>query len=104
MTPEGAVKHRVKKVLASFEAYWFMPVGNGMGAPSLDFIGCHRGRCYAIETKAGNKDMTDRQKMTANAMRAAGAAIFLINDQTGTGELECWLKGEMYEAEDEKNN
>lgn len=91
MTPEGKVKAAVKKLLMSYEAYWHMPVQNGMGAPSLDFVGCHRGRFYAVETKAGNKQMTDRQRMTAAAMKAAGAAVFLINEETGLPELEVWL-------------
>ena len=90
-TPESKVKDRVKKLLASYEAYWHMIVQNGMGAPSLDFVGCHRGRFYAVETKAGNKQMTDRQRMTAKAMEEAGAAVFLINEETGLPELERWL-------------
>ena len=92
LTPEGRVKNDVKKLLAKYEAYYHMPVQSGLGAPSLDFVGCHRGKYYAIETKAGNKQMTDRQGMTAAAMRQAGAAVFLINEETGTGELERWLQ------------
>lgn len=90
-TPEGKVKSRVKKVLTLHGAYYHLPVMNGMGAPSLDFVCCHTGRYFAIETKAGNKQMTDRQAMTAAAMRQAGAAVFLINEETGTDALECWL-------------
>lgn len=92
MTPEGRVKSAVKRVLDAYEAYFHMPVQNGMGAPSLDFVGCHRGKFYAVETKAGRKQMTDRQANTAGQMEAAGARVFLINEETGTGELERWLQ------------
>jgi hypothetical protein len=90
-TPEGVVKARVKNVLEKHGAYVFMPVQSGFGAPSLDFVIFHRGRGAAVETKAGSKDMTPRQKLTADEMRKAGAAVFLINDYTGLDELEGWL-------------
>lgn len=91
-TPEFKVKVKVKKVLAEHGAYWHCVVQNGMGAPSLDFTGCHRGRFFAVETKAGSKQMTDRQANTAKEMEAAGAAVFLINEVTGTEALERWLQ------------
>jgi hypothetical protein len=50
---------------------------------SADILGCHLGRFFAIETKAHNKQMTDRQELTATVMREAGGAVFLINDETG---------------------
>lgn len=90
-TPEGKVKARVKKVLAAHGAYWHCPVQNGMGAPSLDFVGCHRGRYFAIETKAGNKQMTPRQETTAEEIRAAKGLVFLVNDVEGLDILEEWL-------------
>ena len=92
-TPESRVKEKVKKVLKAHGAYWHMPVQNGMGAPSLDFVGCHFGRYYAIETKAGNKQPTPRQKLTIESIQAAGGKVFVINEETGTGELEEWLNG-----------
>lgn len=110
MTPEGKVKARVKALLKRFGAYYHMVVQNGMGAPSLDFVGCHEititpdmvgkklGLFFAVETKAGNKDMTDRQKQTASEMRKSGAEVFLVNDVEGLAELEQWLK-EVCDAE-----
>lgn len=92
MTPEGKVKARVKAVLKRFGAYYHMVVQNGMGAPSLDFVGCHAGRFFSVETKAGNKDMTDRQKQTASEMRKAGGKVFLVNDVVGLEDLELWLQ------------
>lgn len=90
-TPEGKIKSRVKAVLRQFGAYYHMPVQNGMGSPSLDFVGCHGGMFYAIETKAGNKQPTPRQETTIAEMRAAGAKVFVINEVSGLGALEEWL-------------
>ena len=90
-TPEGLVKARVKKVLEKHGAYYHMPVLNGMGKPSLDFLVFHRGRGAAIETKAGDERPTKRQELTMNEMREAGAKVFLVNDYVGLDELEGWL-------------
>ncbi len=91
MTPEGVVKNKVDKVLRAAGAYYHKPVINGMGKPTLDYVGCHRGMFFAIETKAGNKQMTERQKITAAEMSKAGGVVFLINESTGMKELEEWL-------------
>jgi penicillin-binding protein-related factor A (putative recombinase) len=112
-TPEGKVKDRVKKllnwygiftrqqaqkilddvtVIAVIDGYYHCPVVNGMGEPTLDFIGCYRGKFFAIETKAHDKQMTDQQELTAQVMREAGGAVFLINDETGVEPLKQWLE------------
>lgn len=103
-TPESKVKAKVKKVLAAHGAYWHCPVQSAYGAPSLDFIGCHRvlitpdmvglevGLYYGIETKAANKTPTKRQAGTMAAIEHAGGKTFLINEETGMTELEEWLK------------
>lgn len=85
MTPEGKVKGVVKRILDDAGAYYHMPVQNGMGKPSLDFIVCHRGRFIAIETKVAKADPTLRQKMTMDEMQAAGAIVLVIR---GTGDTE----------------
>lgn len=92
MTPEGKVKEQVKKLLKEHGAYWHCPVQNGMGAPSLDFVGCHLGKFFAVETKAANKQPTPRQKSTIADMRKAGGTVFVVNEFTGKQELELWLK------------
>lgn len=93
MTPEGKVKARVKTLLSEHKAYYFMPVQNGMGAPSLDFLGCCNGRAFAVEAKAGNGKMTARQQHTANAMHKAGCTVFTVNATQGLEELDNWLLG-----------
>lgn len=89
-TPEGKVKDQVKKVLAEFDAYWHMPVQNGMGAPSLDFICCVRGFYFAIETKAPGGKPTPRQEDTMDRIRQAGGKLFVIDGDTSL--LVTWLR------------
>lgn len=95
-TPEGKVKLKVKNVLKSAGAYYHMPVQNGMGKPSLDFVGCHNGRFFAIETKAGAGTPTPRQQMTIAEMQLSGAQVFVINAVEGLETLNQWLCGESY--------
>lgn len=90
MTPEGRVKEAVKKVLKRFGAYWHMPVMNGLGAPSLDFVGCFMGRYFAIETKAPGKKPTPRQEVTIETIRKAGGCCFVIDGDVSM--LEQWLE------------
>lgn len=95
MTPEGKVKEKVKKVLKEFGAYYHMPVQNGMGKPSLDFICCHKGRFLAIETKAEKGKLTLRQEATIDEMQKAGAITLVIrgeNDGESFAILRSFLE------------
>lgn len=90
MTLETAVKAKVKKLLSKTPGmYFFMPVQNGMGAPTLDILGCYLGQYFAIETKAAGKLPTKRQEITISNMRNAGAKVFVIDGCTD--ELTMWL-------------
>lgn len=91
MTPEGKVKKCIKDTLKNFGAYYHMPVQNGMGKPTLDFIGCCNGRFFAVEAKAAGKKLTERQKITRDEMHAAGAAVFVIDGPDSLTELLDWL-------------
>jgi len=93
--PEAKVKDKIKAAFRhlqheGYEIYYHMPVQNGMGAPTLDFIGCFRGQFFAIETKAPGKKPTDRQLTTIADMEAAGAKTF-VYDGTNTAEFGNWL-------------
>ena len=92
-TPEGKVKDAIKRTLAEYGAYRHMPVQNGMGAPTLDFVGCHDGRYFAIEAKAPGKRPTARQENTMRAIRAAGGKVFVIDSEDDHYELRRWLEG-----------
>lgn len=95
MTPEGKVKEKVKKLLKEFGVYYHMPVQNGMGKPSLDFVCCHKGRFLAIETKTEKGKLTTRQQVTMDEMQAAGAIVLVIRGESD-GEtfnlLRCFLE------------
>jgi hypothetical protein len=95
-TPEAKVKAKVKtafrelKQQLGIELYYHMPVQNGMGAPTLDFIGCIRGQFFAIETKAPGKKPTERQLITIADMEAAGAKVY-VYDGTSNEKFAGWL-------------
>lgn len=91
MTPEGKVKAQVKKVLDKHGVYYHMPVQNGMGAPTLDFIGCSRGRYYAVETKAPGKKPTERQEVTMGKIRASGGVCFVVSNMDELAVFDVWL-------------
>lgn len=92
-TPEGKVKRKVSKLLkASKGTYYFMPVQTGYGSPTLDYLGCSRGRAFAIETKAPGKQPTARQKVIINEMKQAGMKVFVIaGNPSEYEELRLWL-------------
>jgi hypothetical protein len=102
MTPEGKVKAEVKKVLACFGPYVYAhwPVLNGMGAPTLDCIGCVGGKFFAIETKAAGKELTPRQHETRDRMVAAGGRVFVIagTDDIALKAFTAWLAKQLRES------
>ncbi len=83
MTPEGKVKALVRTTFHDLwpDAYHFMPVQMGMGAPSLDFLYCIKGLWVAIETKAPGYTMTIRQNNTAADMISAGGLVFMVDGE-----------------------
>ena len=87
MTPEGKVKEKVKAIIKAYKphVYSHWPVLNGMGAPTLDCVGCANGEYFAVETKADGKALTPRQLVTLEEMRKAGARVFII---VGVDDLE----------------
>jgi len=72
ITPEGAVKKKVREWLKNFNVYCFSPVQTGMGKPTLDDLCCFRGKFLAIEYKAEGKIPTPRQRLTMDEIRRAG--------------------------------
>jgi hypothetical protein len=92
-TPEGRVKRRVSQILKRAEkCYYFMPVQTGYGSPTLDYLGCSRGRAFAIETKAPGKLPTKRQEAIIKEMQATDMKVFVIDGQPYQyEELRLWL-------------
>lgn len=95
MTPEGKVKKKVKDILTAYKPHVFghWIVQNGMGTPTLDYIGCCCGAYFTIETKAPDAKLTPRQELTAQDTEAANGAVFRIIgfDTFRLGELDAWL-------------
>ena len=89
-TPEGRVKDKVKEILKKYKVYWHMPVQNGMGSPTLDFVCCVRGLYFVVETKAPGKKATPRQELTMHQIQQAGGRAFVVDGDTTT--LEQWLQ------------
>jgi len=90
-TPEGKVKTEIKKLLNKYGAYSHMPVQNGMGAPTLDFVCCYNGLYLAIEAKTNGKKPTPRQRKTMEQITKAGGIAIWV-DETKLGDLEKILK------------
>lgn len=92
-TPEGRVKRRVSQILKKADScYYFMPVQTGYGSPTLDYLGSHRGRAFAIETKAPGKKPTVRQLAIIREMEKAEMKVFVIaGDPVEYEELRLWL-------------
>ena len=103
---EERVKERVKKLLRKYGAYCLMPVQSGFGSAALDFICCHQGRFFAVETKAPGKHLTARQELIQQLIEAAGGTVFVVGERaiyweskdkkklktfSGMEALEGWL-------------
>jgi predicted hotdog family 3-hydroxylacyl-ACP dehydratase len=91
VTPEGKIKAKVKALFKRIGLYYHMPVQNGMGEPTLDFIACLRGYFIAVETKAPGKKPTARQQITMASMRASGAFVFVVSCEAELATLEAFL-------------
>lgn len=86
-TPEGKVKQAIKDVLTDLEIYYFMPVQNGMGKRTLDFICCVGGHYIGIEAKAPGKAPTRMQDKTIAEIANSGGTCFWINSVSDIGIL-----------------
>lgn len=93
MTPEGKVKKKVRNVLDKYQGsiYVYMPVPGGFGSTTLDYLGCIRGRMFAIETKRPGGKPTERQNTIIERLYWAGAEVFVIDGDEGCLKLDQWL-------------
>ncbi len=99
MTPEGKIKAMVSRGLKDIQArhpglLWVrMPVTRGMGRPWLDYHLCANGITVAIETKKDPKtDLTPQQKATKRELEAAGAKVFVVNDEPTASFALRWIE------------
>jgi hypothetical protein len=96
-TPEGKVKDAVKKVLGKVRPglWWYMPVQYGTGVSGVpDFVGCSRGRFFAVEAKAAGKKPSALQRLALEDMELAEGKVFVITGERDPvlDELERWLR------------
>jgi hypothetical protein len=91
-TPEKKVKDKVKKILAEFGAYYFMPATGGYGKSGVpDLVACIKGRFIGIECKAnGGKPTALQEKNLVDIMNKGGIAILV--DETGLDTFKSVLK------------
>ena len=81
ITPEGKVKKEVRRVLDSLGAYYVMPVTGGYGKQGApDFLVCHRGKFFGIETKAGQGKLTVLQEMNLKRIVETGGVALVIRE------------------------
>ena len=80
-TPEAKVKKKVVAILKELRAYYFYPVTGGYGSSGVpDIVGCHNGRFFGIECKAGTNKPTPLQQKNLDAIKAMGGIALLINE------------------------
>jgi hypothetical protein len=93
MTPEGKVKAEIKKVLAEYGCWYFMPAMNGYGRSGIpDFIGCYKGVFFAVETKSANGKLTPNQEREITAMSAAGGHVVVARSAEAVREMMALIE------------
>lgn len=81
MTPEAKVKKKVTAHLKTLGAYYFYPVTGGYGKSGVpDIIGCHEGRFFGIECKAGKNKPTPLQEKNLTDIKTSGGISLVINE------------------------
>lgn len=96
ITPEGKIKLQVKKLLDHPNIWYYMPVTNGMGAATVDFLCVVRVITvpifFCIETKAPGKKPTPRQNLLMQELRERMNVIcHVIDGDEKLKEFETWL-------------
>ena len=62
-------------------AYYVMPVTGGYGKQGApDFLVCHRGKFFGIETKAGKGKLTVLQEMNLKRIVETGGVALVIRE------------------------
>ena len=80
-TPEAKVKKVVVKQLKEIGAYYFYPVTGGYGGSGVpDIIGCHEGRFFGIECKAGKNKPTPLQEKNLTDIKNNGGTADVVNE------------------------
>ena len=81
MTPESRVKKQINAALDAVGAYHVNYIGglaSNNGTP--DILGCHNGRFFGIEAKAGTNKPTDLQMKRLQQIDEAEGLALVINE------------------------
>ena len=89
---EDGVKRAVKKLLAQYGWFFWMPPANAFGRSGIsDFHALRKGKFLAIETKYGyNKPTPLQQQFLKDVMRNDGYTLVVYEDTLD--ELEDFLR------------
>jgi len=80
-TPEKKVKDKVKKILAEFGAYYFMPATGGFGKSGVpDIVACYKGKFLGIECKANGGKPTALQDKNLMEIIGVGGFSILVDE------------------------
>lgn len=82
-TPEGRVKKKIKDYLQSVDAWYYMPVSNGMGRVGCpDILVCYQGVFMAFEVKAPGKrkNTTPNQDREIDWIKRANGLALVVDD------------------------
>ena len=80
-TPEGKVKDKVKAILKRRGVWYCMPRGQTFGRSGIpDFVCCHMGRFFGIETKAGRGKATPLQLRELNDIVAHFGCALIVRE------------------------
>jgi hypothetical protein len=82
-TPEGKVKNKIKDYLKSIDAWYYMPVSNGMGRVGCpDILVCYKGLFMAFEVKAPGKrkNTTPNQDREIEWISSANGLALVVDD------------------------
>ena len=81
-TPEKKVKLKVRAILDwDKDIYYFTPMTGGYGRSGVtDIVGCHKGRFFAIECKAGKGTTTALQDKNIKEIEKAGGRVIVVNE------------------------
>lgn len=82
MTPEAAVKKKIKDILKELQCYSFSPIGGAYSSRGVpDIIGCLHGIFFGIEAKAGKGKTTALQDRELQRIRDAGGIGMVVNEE-----------------------
>lgn len=80
-TPEKKVKDKVKSILTTHGAYFFMPATHGFGRSGVpDIVACVSGHFVAIECKANGGKPTALQIREIETIRRHGGVAVVVDE------------------------